>query len=691
MRFWVALVSALAILGVAVVDLRGTSAGELSMVHRHVLEDSGDCDSCHGGWFQSMSEACLECHESIEQQLERGHGLHGAIDPMQAQACALCHSEHHGPTFQPTNVQSFVLAVSTTPEEFDHAVIGWPMAGKHLELDCTECHANADAAPLAEGTSRFLGLDRDCAGCHEDSHEGALASISCADCHQQMGFDQPGFVDHERSLHLTGGHASLECRKCHWAGGEHSLETLAAGKGGQDRTCLACHESPHERAFVGGFARSIGSSRGTSCVACHTEEHESFRSEAIVLGGGVHAYAGFELTSPHDDVTCDRCHPPDRKRFGRRYPGRGADECVACHEDPHGGQFDQGRFAEQGCIACHERQHFEPHAFGVEEHALSSLELSGAHLEADCHACHEVPSPGEPRRFEGTEAGCEVCHDDAHEGFFEQALARIEPTPEGTCEDCHLTTTFAEVSEETFDHGPWTGFALRGAHAQSDCESCHLNVPEPDLLGRSFGRVADTFGKYRNCESCHEDPHEGRFDSSSLPRRVQGRASCARCHQESSFRSLFGEFEHGRWTGFRLDGVHGEEACSACHERIQGASLELASGVELPGRSLGAARGASCADCHQNPHGDQFDQGIPVRCESCHAGALGFDDLLFHHDRDTRFRLGQAHRDLACTACHEPRVQTGAEFVRYRGLGRECTDCHGVHMDELKTGMKSGG
>ena len=44
----------------------------------------------------------------------------------------------------------------------------------------------------------------------------------------------------------------------------------------------------------------------------------------------------------------------------------------------------------------------------------------------------------------------------------------------------------------------------------------------------------------------------GEFDKRGRPPVIEGRTSCARCHDNTSFRTLE-KFDHGAWTGFPLD------------------------------------------------------------------------------------------------------------------------------------------
>jgi len=362
--------------------------------------------------------------------------------------------------------------------------------------------------------------------------------------------------------------------------------------------------------------------------------------------------------------------------FEERYPGRSADACAACHEDPHGGQFQVSPFAQAGCIACHARETFTPHAFGVEEHAQTEMPLTGSHLDTDCAACHLDPPADEPRRFEGTSSRCESCHTDAHAGFFEPRHAELAPQAEDRCSSCHLTTSFDDVARGAFDHGAWTGFAIAGAHAQARCETCHPKSELADEHGRSFGRVAEHFGAYTGCVTCHVDPHRGRFDGEGHDALVDGKGDCARCHVETSFRMFPEGFAHGRWTGFPLQGAHQEAGCSACHAPLRPAD-------EL-GRTWAAAAGSRCESCHADPHVGQFEIGGRTTCERCHTSARSFAQIRFRHS-SSRFSLGEAHRSLDCGACHRTETtDEGLEFVRYRPLGTECVDCHGVDEGPMR-------
>jgi hypothetical protein len=679
-RAWIAIASGAVVLYLGVGYVTRPSPGPLAGVHERQgkLTGIGSCSNCHGGWLGNMRDACVKCHEDIGGELKERKGLHGVMRPELASECARCHSDHRGQDFTMINKLSFAEAGVPDRDAFDHRTIGYDMRGKHLTLGCAKCHKNADAAALPDGAKRFLGLDQACVTCHEDVHKGSMGQ-RCDACHGQEAWDRLHSEGHEKHLALVGGHGNIDCRTCHAQGDPiHSLEAIGAGRELFPRDCAFCHDSPHSGAFTDGVAALAGKKPGEGCVVCHLPEHTAFRVDALsAITPEQHACSGFPLSVPHDKVACAKCHgPPAGKEdtFAARYPGRKADDCKACHEDVHKGQFADGPFAAQGCVGCHDRERWMPHAFDLKKHERTKLPLTGTHATTACEKCHEVPAEKAPRAFRGTPSLCEACHEDAHKGFFDAFKADPGKEKDGTCARCHLTTAFRDVPAEGFDHGRWTGFPLTGAHAQSACESCHRRTPEPDRGGRTFGWIEARYGKVKGCITCHQDPHRGGFNKPGMPAKVDGRESCLRCHSEVSFRAFEQPFDHGKWTGFVLDGKHATASCSACH-----ASLRTADKV---GRTWARAKSSACADCHADPHAGQFLVDGRNDCERCHRSATAFRDLAFRHNFDSRFPLGKAHATVACDKCHKPTQIGDAVVVRYRPVPRECADCH--TPDELR-------
>jgi hypothetical protein len=726
--------SLILVVALVVNDLERTSPGPLSAAHGQVAELDGgrNCDACHGGWMRSMTASCNECHEQIEQQLAESRGLHGAIESVDPSACEACHSEHRGAEFRLVAPASFALA-GFEREAFDHGHVDFALVGRHAELTCAECHPNAEVELLAPDTHRFLGLEQDCASCHEDPHEARFVP-SCDSCHgQERPFDELANFVHTERFPLDDAHALPTCAECHAEGSGYAVEDLAGRTPRPpDRTCAACHsDSPHRDTFLDGIAALADLAPDATCSLCHDAAHESF-ADPSAFDAKLHAASGFALDGPHTGLDCAECHG-GTGAFRARHPGRVHDDCAACHDDPHAGQFTDAR-----CLDCHRETTFFPSTFGLDAHAATDFPLEGGHAAVACGECH-LADGDEARRFSGTSSACAACHEDAHGATLANSNG---------CAECHVTTTFDDVDAAAFDHAGRTGFALDGAHATARCEACHQRTAQPDGLGRCFGRVARVFGEPASaCATCHDDPHEAAFAG-------QG---CASCHTTTDFCALAGPFDHGARTGFVLTGAHldaecaschgtypdpvaagrtlgrvsqvfsgstercetchadahqgafdgpdrpaevaGREGCARCHttsdfadqrepfdhalwtgHRLEGAHAELdCSACHAPdaGGALTPAPGTDCVACHADPHVGQFLRAGRTDCARCHTETTWSRELTFDHDTDARFALDESHVNLECAACHVPwPLANGTEAVRYKPLGTVCVDCH---------------
>ena len=117
-----------------------------------------------------------------------------------------------------------------------------------------------------------------------------------------------------------------------------------------------------------------------------------------------------------------------------------------------------------------------------------------------------------------------------------------------------------------------------------------------------------------------------------------------------------------------------------CHEELKipagGPSLLLAGERQ---RALPfTAPHARCAECHDGPHGDQFDHREDRgACEGCHVVDAFTPASAFDHDRDSGFPLRGLHATVACGECHAAIADVaGRRRVVYRPLSSECKSCH---------------
>jgi hypothetical protein len=665
----------LLLVGLVWSDRGRLSPGPLNSAHARLpaLDRGKNCEHCHGGPTEGMTEACVSCHEAIGLQLAQGTGFHGTL-ASEAANCRPCHVEHAGAEFPLVGSESFALAGFPHRDAYGHEGLPFVLSGRHDSLACRDCHREADFPVLPEGKKRFLGLEQVCASCHEDVHEGAAPD--CADCHgEERSFDVVANFDHAASFPLDGSHAGIRCLDCHAEGGPDAFEVLAPGRvasrSERIRACADCHESPHSTSFLVAVAASGSGRSVSSCEPCHAAAHATFTDPAIAMSREEHSASGFALEPPHADVPCEECHPEEAS-FAQAYPGRGEGQCGSCHLDPHGDQFARGRFAGAECLACHEKHAFDPPTFDVALHAQTAFPLTGAHAAVPCAGCHtesiSLPA-GHPkefgRLFAGTKGDCVSCHEDAHEGFFDRSGLLADVERARGCALCHTPDSFSEVAPD-FDHGRRTGFPLDGAHAQAPCASCHPPSAASDARGRTFGRATPAGGADR-CADCHPDPHGGAFDRPDQPLEIDGEAGCARCHTTESFSRIRIPFDHGRWTGWALTGSHAKLDCSECHPRSP----------ESEGNAFGKARGTDCASCHLDVHVGQFARRGRTDCAKCHGTTTPFDQVRFDHDKKSRFPLDEGHRKLPCSACHLPfPVAGGGNAIRYKPLGTECADCH---------------
>jgi hypothetical protein len=329
-----------------------------------------------------------------------------------------------------------------------------------------------------------------------------------------------------------------------------------------------------------------------------------------------------KLSEPHADLeglrACTSCH-----ELGE---GVQPSRCLGCHEVLRARvDAGQGLHAQPGyddCVACHSEHHGRDFELiwwkdGVEafDHGLTGHALEGAHSTRTCRDCH-TPSRlvdrvtllehgvNLERTYLGLSTACAGCHNDVHAGRLGD-----------DCTSCHTQATWTPAPG--FSHAT-TRFPLTGKHVDATCASCHApKGGEPVYVGLEFG----------TCASCHTDVHAGKLGG-----------DCTSCHTTTSWRSTKGEFDHDR-TRYPLAGKHAGVTCAGCH------------GEGLARRTPAFA---ACRDCHGEAHGDQLaDRADGGACESCHT-VEGFRPALFALDEHDRcaYPLEGAHQAVPCQSCH---------------------------------------
>ncbi len=663
------LVLALAPLGHARGRLAGqVSPGPLAKAHAD-LEGSLKCTKCHGGGNEGMLARCVSCHKDIGWLRERNRGFHGARET-RAATCASCHPDHAGLDF------AMVKWPDGSAEQFNHTRAGWALKQSHAELKCEKCHtgklqvsASARLSARKTGTG-WTGLETGCTDCHEDVHRGALGqSADCVKCHDAGKWTvTPGFDHDTTGYALDGKHERVECDKCHLAEGltprrDAGGHLVPVYKPVPHARCNDCHADVHKGQFGGG------------CTDCHTTDgwkqidRERFN----------HNRTKYPLRGKHAAVRCVDCHG-DFSTPALKKPAFTA--CGACHKDAHNRTATlAGQVVD--CEKCHGVSGFTPATFTVAQHQNSKYPLAGKHADVKCAACHpKATVPAQAARW-GTSkvvlrpafARCLDCHADDHGGQLASQPSK------GECADCHKVDGWRPSSYDRAQHGRLR-LALEGRHADIECRACHgadrkrlPPIATPARLGTAtfLFKVTEI-----ECSACHSDPHQGRFAAGGPRAKSRG---CLACHDTRTFHPATAGIEAHADFGFALNGAHRATACVACHEEMKRTGSTprpslVRAGTTFPRLDFVAKR--TCAECHDNVHGDQFasrkDKGA---CEACHGEDAFQPASKFDHDRDASFRLRGGHEGVPCNRCHPTDIKGGdPRRLIFRPVSGKCESCH---------------
>lgn len=499
--------------------------------------------------------------------------------------------------------------------------------------------------PLSRAHAEVDG-DGSCSRCHESGRR--VSTNGCLDCHE----DLRARIRAHKGLHGTE-YRRRPCGQCHvehigrratlvrWPGGsrerfDHGLTGWPLRGAHRQQECRECHDrrnSRGHRTFLGAPARCAGchedphSGRfGNRCNDCHDERAWNH----VDLDEFDHGRTRFPLRGAHREVRCAGCHhePP-------QWRGLSFGNCTSCHDDPHRGSFGSS------CTSCHNERAWSDIDTTTARANHPGLSLRGGHRRVGCADCHDAGLSAPPSRG----SRCVSCHRNPHEAPFGN-----------NCIRCHRAIRWTglprRIGLAAHDRTP---FPLVGAHVETECRGCH----RPELPRRQRYRGLE----FDRCGNCHEDPHT-QWDHFSD-------ADCASCHDPHGFRpTSFGIEQHAQ-TSFPLDGRHLAVPCAGCH------------GAEHPRLSF-AVDSRRCADCHDNPHGDQFAAEMQAGgCESCHRTA-GWDQPNISHDT---WPLTGAHAEARCVACHSPSEEDrrAGRGASYRGVPRECSGCHDdVHAGQFR-------
>lgn len=604
------------------------------------------CSSCHSAGFTGTPTDCFACHQD---------DFNSAQDPNHVQSnfpttCAVCHS-----------------TTAWEPATFDHALTAFPLTGKHITVDCQECHSTG-----------YTGTTTDCFACHQDDFNATLDpnhvlkgySTNCTECHTTNGWDEIINFNHgSTQFPLTGAHISTDCNQCHQQGytntptdcylchtEDYNNSTNPNHSGaGFPNTCVDCHSTTawvpatfdHDNQY---FPIYTGEHAGEwalcsdcheipnnfavfTCISCHEhnqiemdDKHQGvqgylYESTACLSchpdgtkGNAFnHSNSIFPLTGAHTTIDCLQCHQSG-------YSGTPT-ECLACHQDNYNNAANPSHTAftlPTDCEQCHTTNpDWQPATFPIHN---QFFELLGAHTNiTNCSDCHNG-------NYTTTSNLCNDCHNDSYTNALNpNHTAAGIPTE---CEQCHNSTAWIP---STFNHIS-AGFELLGAHSTIQCSNCHQGV----ITGLSS-----------ECISCHQD------DFNIAPDHVaQGfPTNCEMCHNSVAWNQV--TFDHNA-TNFPLTGAHISTNCSDCHESGFTGTTTI------------------CYDCHtsdyqQSSNPSHTALSIPTDCVQCHTTNPDWQPATFPIHNQF-FELLGAHANISnCADCHSG---------NYNNTPNTCLGCH---------------
>ncbi len=323
---------------------------------------SFQCGDCHSDNHYSPFDqsVCETCHRQLDATFTVAHTLTFGKD------CLACHD-----------------GVDTYGDDFDHNTFPFPLTGKHVDADCSQCHLSARSIPDMQAAPV------DCFSCHaeDDPHQGRFGP-DCAACHTSAGWKPAQFDHNLAAFKLEGKHADVACEDCHKDGIYK----------GTPVDCYACHaeDDAHDGEY------------GTACNACHT-------SSGWLPATFDHSLSNFPLDGAHAGLECTQCH------VNNIFAGTST-VCVACHQDP---PFHIGLFGTE-CQSCHTTSAWVParydrnHPFPVNHgQAATCRDCHATSLSAwTCFTCHAQAEMQNKHSEEGIAdfSDCLRCHPTGQEG-----------------------------------------------------------------------------------------------------------------------------------------------------------------------------------------------------------------------------------------------------------------------------------
>jgi cytochrome b subunit of formate dehydrogenase len=472
------------------------------------------CTTCHQSYLTPSSDACLPCHEIIQQRMVQQSGFHGKMTGQ----CRSCHPEHAG---KDADIRNF------DTRQFNHNLANYELQGKHGKVSCQECHLVKENEEDAAEQTKYIGLNfGECTNCHSDPHLDRFEK-ACDACHLEDGWEEPYLVFHhdkDTEFEIDQIHTHLACASCHEDNEPPLFEPLA-----------------------------------TTCEECHGNIDEQSHGIAGLIASKPDLHAGH--------ATCTECHQTDKQR---QKPAEYEDTCISCHD------VIQQRIAQQSgfhgkltgqCLSCHPEHAGEDADSQDFNHNLANYELQGKHSKVSCQECHLVKEneedAAEQTKYIGLNFGeCTNCHSDPHLDRFEKA-----------CDACHSEDGWKEPYL-VFHHNKDTEFAIDQIHTHLACASCHEDIEPPlfEPLATTCEECHENIKKLSHGITRQiafkPDPHAGRVTCTECHQTDKQRQKpadyankCKSCHNDK-----YEQLYHNWNMAFELRKSQAEKLLSRLHQ-----------------------------------------------------------------------------------------------------------------------------
>jgi hypothetical protein len=280
-----------------------------------------NCTDCHNDPHKNQfGQNCKECHTTESFHLVKGtknfdhnktdfplldkHALvtckschkNKFTDPISHSKCMDCHQDYHEGQFTKQGIKKDCSGCHTTKgfsifsfSIEEHNAGTFHLDGAHLATACYSCHKKQEKWS-------FRNIGNLCNDCHKDIHELILdkkfyPGSNCLNCHNKESWHEVSFDHSSTSYPLTGSHAQVDCRFCHFRKGEDGKTTQQFAK--LNRNCASCHSDVHRSQF-----ETDGT---TDCLRCHSSGNWK-------LDKFDHNKTLFKLEGQHEKVACSGCH-----------------------------------------------------------------------------------------------------------------------------------------------------------------------------------------------------------------------------------------------------------------------------------------------------------------------------------------------------------------------------------------------